>query len=90
MERDYIEAKEKAKAIKEKYEKQIRRARRIRTGNAGDIFTDKMSEAQYTQMEREFARGPSRRLRRVKKSSPSSRGLPQQLQGSLLGWGPHT
>ena len=27
LERDYIEAKEKAKAIKEKYEKQIRRAR---------------------------------------------------------------
>ena len=81
LERDYLEAKEKAKATKEKYEKQIRRARRVRTGNAGEIFTDKISEAQYTQMEREFARGPSRRLRRVKKSSPSSRGAASTITG---------
>ena len=68
-------AEEKAKALKEKYEKQVRRARRIRTENTGGIFTDEAAETQYTIMEREFARGPNRKLRRVKKKkcSPSSR-----------------
>ena len=42
LERDYLEAKEKSKAIKEKLEKQIRRARQIRTGNAGDLFREEM------------------------------------------------
>ena len=50
LERDYLEANKKAKVTKEKYEKQIRRARRVRTGKSGGIFTDEISEAQYSQM----------------------------------------
>ena len=69
LERDYLEAKEKAKETKEKYNKQIKRTRRVRTGKSGGIFTDEITEAQYNRMEREAARGqgPSRNIRRVKK-----------------------
>ena len=99
LEREYLEAKEKAKATKDKYEKQVRREiRRVRTGNAGDIFTDEISEAQYNQMEREAARGPSRRQRRVKRCSPSSeekrsspsRGAASTFQGQSPGLGGRT
>ena len=82
MEREYLAAVEKAEQIKEKFEKQkqTRSARRIRTGRtAADIFADDSSEAQYNQLERDWARGsspstrgPSGRLRRVKKCSPPS------------------
>ena len=64
---------------KELYEKQIRRARRVRRDhtkrsfNTERIFADEAGEAQYTNMEREFARGPSRRMRRLKRCSPPSR-----------------
>ena len=87
-----MEAKEKAKASKEKYEKQVRRARRIRTENTGGIFTDEVAETQYTNMEREFARGPSRKLRRVKKKkcSPSSRGAAFTTAGQSPGLGGRT
>ena len=99
LEREYLEAKEKAKATKDKYEKQVRREiRRVRTGNAGDIFTDEISEAQYNQMEREATRGPSRRQRRVKRCSQSSeekrsstsRGAASTFQGQSPGLGGRT
>ena len=38
-------------------------------------------------MEREFARGPSKRMRRVKKCSPSSRGAASITAGQSLGLG---
>ena len=69
IERNYLEAKEL-------YEKQIRRARRVRRDhtersfNTERIFADEAGETQYTNMKREFSRGPSRRMRRVKRCSP--------------------
>ena len=86
IERNYLEAKEL-------YEKQVRSAQLVRRDNTERsfnkerIFEDEAGESQYWNSEREFARGPSRRMRRVKKCSPSSRGLPLQLQGSPSGWG---
>ena len=74
---------------KEKYKKQVRRAQRIRTENTGGIFADEDLEAKYTNLEREFARRPSRKLRRVKKKkcSHSSRGAASVITGQPPGMG---
>ena len=80
LERDFLEAKEK-------YEKKANRAQRIRTENTGVIFVDEDSERQYTNLEREFARRPVRRLRRVKKEkcSPPSQGAASVIYGQSPG-----
>ena len=82
LERNFLQAKEA-------YEKKANRARRIRTENTGGIFADEDSEIQYTNLEREFARRPSRKLRRVKKKkcSPSSRGAASVIYGQPPGMG---
>ena len=81
-EREYLSALEKAEQIKEKFEKrkETRSARRVRTA---DIFAEDRSEAQFNQLERDWARGASsrgpsgrlrriRQCRRVQKCSPPS------------------
>ena len=88
LEKDYLAAKEKSKAIKEKLEKEYKRTRRVRTGNTGGLFREEMSQDQYAQMEREFARGQSRTLRRIKEtSSPSSRGAARKSHWQSPGRG---
>ena len=78
LEKEFLAAKEKSKAIKDKLEKEYKRTRRVRTGNTGGLFREERSQDQYAELEREFARGRSRTLRRIKESketcSPSSRG----------------
>ena len=72
-------------------EKEYKRTRRVRTGNTGGLFREERSQDQYAELEREFARGGSRTLRRIKESketcSPSSRGAVRKHTWQSPGWG---
>ena len=57
LEKEFLAAKEKSKAIKDKLEKEYKRTRRVRTGNTGGLFREERSQDQYAELEREFGRG---------------------------------